>query len=218
MLQGGAWRPFTAIQHITAVPAGFVWDARIAFAPLVEARVVDAYVEGEGALRAKLMGTFTVADAQPGPVLDESELMRFLAEGPWLPTVLVPRPGLEWSEVDETSARVTLENGDDVATLTFTFDEAGDAVRVEGERPRGLGGDDVQTGLWVGRFWGYQEVEGVRIPMAGEVAWVTDGELEPYWRGSIERVEFGAASGRGVNAPDVGPPVVLPATHADRSN
>lgn len=191
MLQGGAWREFEAVQHVTAEPAGFVWAAQLAFAPLVGVRVVDMYREGQGgALQAKLLGTFTVADAAPAVELDVGELARFLAEGPWLPTVLVPRDDLKWSEVDASSARATLASGEHTVSLLFHFNERGDVVRVEGERPRSLEDGSYATGYWVGTFSGHREVDGVRIPTEGEVGWLEGDVLEPYWRGRVERVEF----------------------------
>lgn len=190
ILQGGAWREFTAVQHITASPPGFVWDAHVRFAPLIAARVIDMYASGHGALRAKLLGTLTVADAAPSRALDESELLRYLAEGPWLPTVLAPRPDLEWSAVDESTARATLTAGDSQVSLMFTFDEQGDAVRVEGDRPRDVEGGAARVEHWVGRFWNYSEQEGVRLPLEGEVGWLGEHGVEPYWRGRIETIEF----------------------------
>lgn len=191
MLQGGSWREFSAVQHITTQPAGFVWDARMTFIGPISVRVVDVYREDRGgALRAKLLGAITVADATPGPELDVGELARFLAEGPWLPTVLAPRPDLWWSEVDSSSARATLVSGGYEVSLLFHFSDGGDVIRVEGERPRSLEDGSYASGYWVGTFTGHREVDGVRIPTVGEVGWLEDGELEPYWRGRLEAVEF----------------------------
>src|SRR6187402_2681748 len=42
------WIGFTALQHFTVRPSGFVWDATIRMMPLVPVRVRDGYVGGEG--------------------------------------------------------------------------------------------------------------------------------------------------------------------------
>jgi len=193
MLQGGSWRKFEADQHIAVEPAGFVWDARMNFAPLMGVRVVDMYREGQGGLlQAKLLGVLTVANEGPSAELDKGELARLLAEAPWLPSILAPRDDLQWRSVDATSAEATLRNDGHEVTLLFHFAESGDIVRVEGERPRSMANGIYETGYWVGRFSHHHEVDGVRIPLQGEVGWVEDGEREPYWRGRLEAVQFDA--------------------------
>ncbi|MFW6331322.1 MAG: DUF6920 family protein [Gemmatimonadota bacterium] len=46
---------------------------------------------------------------------------------------------------------------------------------------------------WIGRFWDHQWVGGYRFPMQGEVAWVVDGGLQPYWRGRLVDPRFDTA-------------------------
>jgi hypothetical protein len=45
---GGGWEPFTALQHFTTEPPGFVWDAQIHMLPITYVRVRDAYQSGNG--------------------------------------------------------------------------------------------------------------------------------------------------------------------------
>ena len=43
---------------------------------------------------------------------------------------------------------------------------------------------------WTGRYWIYEERDGMVIPTRAEVGWETaDGEV-PYWRGRITRIQF----------------------------
>ncbi|MEA2063547.1 MAG: DUF6544 family protein, partial [Gemmatimonadota bacterium] len=42
------WSRFEAKQYFSAQPPGFVWDAGIRMAPLMEVRVRDMYVAGQG--------------------------------------------------------------------------------------------------------------------------------------------------------------------------
>lgn len=80
------WKNFSAIQHVTTHPPGLVWDASIEMMLGLSVRVLDAFVDGQGILRARLGGVLPVADPPPGPALDEGELLRYLAEAP--PTAL----------------------------------------------------------------------------------------------------------------------------------
>lgn len=179
------WKPFTATQDVTVSPPGFVWSATVEMAPLVGARVVDAYHDGEGSLRATVFGV-PVASADASPEMDEGELLRYLAEAVWLPTALLPSAGVEWHPIDEDSARATLTDGDATATLTFSFGEDGLPEEVSGRRYRQETGDEA---TWVGWFDAYERRNGLLVPTAGEVAWrLPEGDV-PYWRGTVTRFD-----------------------------
>lgn len=187
------WKPFTSEQRIVAAaPArpGFVWNARIAFVPGLAVRVHDAYVAGAGRLRAAVAGLFTVADLPSSPELAEGELMRYLAEAAWVPTALLPSQGVRWDAVDERSARATLVDGSTRVTLTFTFgaDAFIESVRAEA-RGRTVAGRTVPT-PWEGRWSDVQPQGGMRVPMSGEVAWLTPEGRRVYWRGTITSARY----------------------------
>lgn len=187
---GGAdaeWKPFEATQHYTVDPPGFVWDATIDVAPLLPARVVDAYAHGDGVLRGKLLSTVTVVDVGPDSEMNEGELVRYLAETPWFPTALLPAAGVEWEAIDDHSARATLEHDGNVASAVFHFDDENLITRVTTERYRQ---EDDAVAPWSGTFRAYEERHGMRIPTDAEVAWDRpEGEV-PYWRGRIETIDY----------------------------
>lgn len=186
---GGAdagWKPLEATQHYTVDPPGFVWDATIDVAPFLPVRVVDAYAHGEGYLRGKLLSTITVVDAGPDPKMDESELVRYLAETPWFPTALLPAAGVEWEAIDDRSARATLEHDGTVASVVFHFDDENLIERVTTERYRQ---EDDAVAPWKGTFRAYEERNGTLIPTDAEVAWDLPGGEVPYWRGRIGTID-----------------------------
>ncbi|HEX5004053.1 MAG TPA: DUF6544 family protein, partial [Gemmatimonadales bacterium] len=118
------------------------------------------------------------------------ELMRFLAEAVWYPTVLAPGHGVQWTPAGDQSAQAILTDGEASAALRFTFGESGLVQSVSTEaRPRAVKGEFIPT-AWEGRFWDYRRVEGMTIPHSGEVAWVIQGERRPYWRGEVEDVGY----------------------------
>lgn len=184
------WQPFTSEQRVVTQRPGFVWDARISMAPGLTAFVHDAYITGEGILTARLFGLLTVMEQPPTPELAEGELMRYLAEGAWYPTALLPSQGVVWEAVNETQAQATLRDGDVTVMLLFTFNDAGliDTVYANG-RYREQDGVQVAT-PWQGRFWQYEQHDGMVIPLAGEVSWLLPTGPLPYWRGDIEAIRF----------------------------
>lgn len=185
------WRSFTSRQRVVTRRPGFVWDGNIAMMPSLHALVHDAYLGGEGMLRATLGGLIPLASEQDREGdLARGELMRFLAEAPWYPTLLRPGQGVQWSAIDERSARASLSDGPVTVDLTFSFGPDGlvDAVRAEA-RGRTVGGRVVQT-PWEGRWFDYERRDGMLVPTRGEVAWLLPDGPKPYWRGTVTFVEY----------------------------
>ncbi len=184
------WVRFTSDQRIITRRPGFDWDARMRMLPGLTVRVHDAYVAGEGLLHAAVLGVIPVADLRGTPEMAEGELLRFLAEGVWYPTALLPSLGVRWEAVDARSARATLVDGAIAVMLTFGFGDDGmiEAVRAEA-RGRTVGGRSVPT-PWQGRFWNYQLRNDMWVPLDGEVGWVLPDGLKPYWRGHIVHIQM----------------------------
>jgi hypothetical protein len=92
--------------------------------------------------------------------------------------------------VDDRSARATLTDGSITVTMEFGFSDDGliETVRAEA-RGRTVGGETEPT-PWQGRFWNYQDVQGIRMPFDGEVAWLLPDGPYPYWRGHITDVTW----------------------------
>jgi len=176
------WNPFTATQVFVTRRPGFDWDARIQMAPGLNAFVHDAYMLGEGSLLASLLGLFTLANVRGGTEANTGELMRFFAEAAWYPTALLPSQGVHWEEIDATSARGILMDGDTTVSLVFSFNTEGliDTIHAAA-RYR----DKVSAMPWGGRFWEYTIRNGMLIPLRGEVGWEYPEGMKLYYKGQI---------------------------------
>jgi hypothetical protein len=184
------WKPFTSMQRVILQRPGFVWDARIRMAPGVSVHVHDAYVAGEGILKAKLSGLLTVMEQPPSAELAHGELMRFLAEAAWYPTALLPSQGVLWRAIDEHRATATLTDGSTTVELLFHFDSRGLISSVYSEG-RYREADGVMIAMpWEGVFWDYEMRHGMLIPLQGEVRWLMPDGPAAYWRGRIERIHY----------------------------
>ena len=187
---GEKWKPFTSQQRVVTRRPGFLWDARIEIGPGLAVRVHDAYVGGEGILRAAVLGLFTVADLHGPGDIAQGELMRFFAETAWYPTALLPSQGVRWEAVDDHSAKATLVDGTLSLTVLFSFNEAGliESVRVEA---RGATvGKTIVMMPWEARVSSYQERDGMRVPLTGEASWLPPQGRRPYWRGTIASLAY----------------------------
>ena len=185
------WRPFTAAQHVTVQPPGFVWDASIRMMVGLPVRVLDAYHDGHGILEARLGGVLPVMMGAPGPELDEGELLRYLAEAPLYPTALLPEMGVTWTPIDDRSARATLADRGTTATLVFHFNDTDEVARVEGQRSFAKPDGTTEKRPWRGYWRDYAERGGMWVPTRGEVAWVhPDAGEVSYWRGQLHTFAY----------------------------
>jgi hypothetical protein len=186
------WRPFEARQVFTTDPPGFVWDAAVRMAPLLTVRVRDGYVGRKAFMVGALLGVVPVVKAIDRPELRAGALQRYLAESAWFPTALLPRDGLRWSPLDGRHARATLTDQDTTVSLDFEFGPTGEIVSTyTAHRQRAAGGRGEYVTLpWGGRYTGYQERGGVRVPLEAEVYWVVNGREQPYYRGHNLSIEY----------------------------
>jgi hypothetical protein len=184
------WKPFTSQQRVVVRRPGFVWDGRVAMLPGLNVLVHDAYVAGVGILHPAILGLFTLIDLRGSGDVAQGELMRFFAEAAWYPTALLPSQGVRWEPVDDRSARATLIDGSLSLTMTFSFGSDGTMRSARAaERGRTVAGNIVMT-PWEGRWSDVQTRDGMRVPMTGEVAWLTPQGRKPYWRGTITSLTY----------------------------
>lgn len=187
------WVPFSSDQRVITRRPGFDWNARITVMPGISVRVHDAYIGGEGLLHAALLAMFPLVIQRGTPEVAEGELMRFLAESAWYPTVLLPGQGVHWEPRDDRSAVATVRDGRVSASLEFRFAMNGllESVRAE-KRGRVVAGATVPT-PWVGRWSAWTWLNGVRVPTRGEVAWLLPSGPLPYWRGGVIGITYEVA-------------------------
>jgi len=184
------WVPFASIQHFSALPAAFVWDAKLKMNRFLNVRVRDSFLGGRGALKAKLLALFSIMDAHGDANLDAGGLMRYLAEAAWLPTALLPSENLKWTPIDDQKALATLSEGDTTVSLEFTFNECGEISSFFAPARIYSTKGESKSFPWRGRLWNYQPRNGMMIPLEGEVSWQMPQGNEPYYKGKIVDVRY----------------------------
>jgi hypothetical protein len=189
-LETPQWKPFTSVQQVVTNRPGFVWNATIRLFPAFPVRVHDAYVAGTGILRPAILGLFPMGEVQGTGETARGELMRWLAEGVWYPTVLLPGQGVEWQPVDATSAQVTLTDGAIQITMLFRFGADGLVSGIHADARGGQVGGETVMMPWEGRFSDYRLQDGMMIPFFGEVAWIMPQGETPYFRGTVTRMTY----------------------------
>ena len=187
-----AWIKLRAEEVMSAQKLGFVWYAEQKRSIFVMMRVVDALVDGSGTLNVRLLGSLPLVDLG-GPGTDKAELMRYLAELPWVPDALLHNPNLRWREIEPDLIEVEAGAGDALAKIRFRLDGAGDIVEMEADARARSEGSEVVQRPWRASYRDYKTIEGAfagetgyrRIPTRAEVGWILDDGYFAYWRGQI---------------------------------
>lgn len=195
---GGRWLRFRATQ-LESPHGGFVWAAR-AGTVIVGS---DRYVGGAGGMDWRILGLVPVAHAS-GADVTRSAAGRGMAEAIWVPTALLPRFGVRWTEVDPRTISYSYELDGYVTTVQLALDEEGLPTAVDFER----WGDPDETGTWSAHRFGFEVKRhatfgGVTIPATGAAGWRprTEGWKEgEFFRSEIVRYEL-----LGVPVPGTGP-------------
>lgn len=204
MFFNGKWVSFTARQVISTDNLGFVWEALSHMGPLpgVWVQVCDAWVNGRGYLRVALFGAIPIVSPPDEEALKLGEMLRWLAETVFVPTIFLPqessasRPVVLWKAAKNSSDQAILVlhdsrmPGGTNAEVTFSFDKDGWIHKMECRRPRAVDNGLVMSD-WVGYFSNYTSVEGMMIPLHGEVGWILDGKEELYFKGDNYDLQFG---------------------------
>ncbi len=184
-----SWAPFSAVEHFSVRPPGFVWDASMPVAPLVSLHVRDSYFRGEGASEAKIAGLISLGALRGTPEAASASLIRYLAEATWLPTTLLPSENLAWAPIDHSTARATLTDGSTAVSIDVHFGVRGEIASISTMRHRYVNGVLVLT-PWGGRYRDYTSIQGMMIPMAAEVEWILPDGPAAVWRGRITVADY----------------------------
>ncbi len=189
-VQADKWLPFSAEQRVVPAARSFVWNARLAMPLAGHVRIVDSYIEGQGFARLSLLSAFTLAADTDRAELNAGELHRYLAEGVWFPTALLPQSGVTWTPLDEQIVLATLTDHETTVSLEFRFDARDEVIGIYSPGRFGRFDGAYRRLPWEGHFRDYRMQGGMRIPLYGEVGWYLDGALQLVWKGELVRVDY----------------------------
>lgn len=183
------WMPLEAEQIFTTGELALHWQASVKAMPLIGFDARDQYDQGQGNMLVKVMSVYTVDDVS-GPEIDQSALLRYLAEMPWFPTAFVDDSHVTWQAIDAYSAQATIRDHGLEASGIFTFNDIGEIVGfTTNERYRTVGNEQVND-PWGGVYGSYKDFDGIRIPTSAEVSWQLEGGEFSYARLTITAANF----------------------------
>lgn len=221
------WLPFTARQVTAAHPSnlGFLWEATMETAPagttgwwkrwMPHINVCDVWLQGQGYLRARILGAALpiISDATFKDQQDElarGEMTRWLPEAFLVPTALLPDAGVvTWDDVVEPrdegegeeenqkpqnskQARLSMvdPHSGRSASMTVTFDK--DEIEVRGMRPAAGDGGTFVDKPWIGWMSEFRLIHDMWIPTHMEGGWIDEesGAVELYFNADLMNFHF----------------------------
>lgn len=155
------WTAIKGEQYFTVEKPGFIWKGTTSH---FTAR--DMYIADKGRLIVSILSLYNVVDAQ-GESFNQGELLRWLAEGVWFPTNLLPGDRLKWTAIIENTAKLTFSYNGMFLYYIVTFDGEGLITQMETKRYMEKG----RLETWIGKMAGYKEINGVFVPTNIEAIW-----------------------------------------------
>ncbi len=184
------WIPLESTEYFSSNPSSFIWDAEMKMNSLMSVRIRDEYLEGKGSMLGKIYGLFAVVDSSNDEKLNAGALQRYLAESVWQPTALLPSENLKWTAIDENKALATLTDKETTVSLEFSFNENGEITKIfTPARFKEMNGE-YKPVPWECLLWNYKEIDGMMIPIDGEVEWQLPEENQTYWKARISNAQY----------------------------
>ncbi len=180
------YQPMEARQ-ILAVPEGFVWSMRTCGGMPVSGSDSGSWT------RFRVFRLIPVGRLGGDPDHTRSAFGRYTAEATiWTPAALLPRPNVNWSAVDEDTARVTIMHGELEQAVDVTVDADGRPVEVTFQRWSDANPDRVHRLQPFGAFMSdFREVGGYRLPFRVEAGNMFGTEdYFPFFLADVTDIRF----------------------------
>jgi hypothetical protein len=187
----GAWMPARAEQYFSVDPPAFVWSVDVTMRRVLPVIGRDRYGDGKGSMLIKAMSLLNVVDAS-GEAIDQGSLLRYLAEIVWFPSAALS-PHITWVPLDGSRAKAIMSYGGVTVSAVFSFDAQGRFSSLRALRPMGSG-RSAKLEEWFVPVFEWRRVDGVEVPVRGDVVWrLSTGDFDCY-RWEITDIEFDPTS------------------------
>ncbi|QMW01023.1 DUF6544 family protein [Spirosoma foliorum] len=183
----GQWMPTKAEQYINVDKPGFVWKADVKLLPFLPLAGLDQYINGKGNMRINALSFLPLVNAANSK-FDQGELLRYLSEMCWYPSAALS-PFITWECFDATSAVATITYKGVTASALFSFDDQYRLISVTAKRYKEA---DAASRLesWYIPVRGWKIMNGIRIPVKGDVMWKLDAGDFTYYQWEITDIDY----------------------------
>ncbi|MBZ9731008.1 hypothetical protein LB467_15040 [Salegentibacter sp. JZCK2] len=162
------WYPGTAIQYSTIDVPAFIWTTNVEMNRMISFRGRDKFEDAKGEMLIKINSLINVVN-EKGEKLNESTMQRYLGEMVWFPSLALS-PYITWQELDDTSARATMNYKGTKASGTFYFNAYGDFIKFSAFRYKG-NEPDAKRHNWVLLVKEHKTFDGIKVPSKMTATW-----------------------------------------------
>ncbi|MEO0059402.1 MAG: hypothetical protein RLZZ312_1049 [Bacteroidota bacterium] len=167
-------------QYFSSQKPQFIWKGETS---MFTAR--DFFIEDKGGLIATLLGVYNIVDSE-GDNFNEGELQRWMAESVWFPTNLLPSDYVQWSAIDNNSAKLLFKYKTVDFEFIVMFNAIGEITEIEGNRFM----TPEKKEKWVCKMSNYQEHNGVKVPISDQAIWRLKTGDQIYAKFELLKIDY----------------------------
>lgn len=165
------WLSATAVQYTTIDVPAFIWAVDVKMNSLLNFQGRDKFEDGKGEMLIKLNALINIVN-EKGDKLSEGTIQRYLGEMVWFPSLAIS-PYMSWEELNDSTAKATMDYKGTKGSGTFYFNSDGDFVKFSAMRY--MGNDpDARRHEWVLLANEYKTFEGIKVPAKMTASWKLD--------------------------------------------
>lgn len=165
------WMHATAIQYTNVEQPAFIWVANVKVNNFLFFKGRDKFLDGKGEMLIKLNAVLKVVD-EKGEKINEGTIQRFLGEMVWFPSLAL-NEYINWEQIDDTTAKATVNYKGTTGSGTFCFNTEGDFIKFSALRFMGNEAE-AKRFEWVLEVQDYNVFEGIKVPSEMTATWKLD--------------------------------------------
>ena len=182
------WIFASSTQVVGLLEPAFAWQVKAEIYPLVHVYGKDTYLEGQGSLQMRLLNIVKVAQQRGGEKVNQSSLQRYLLEMPWYPQAALNK-NMRWTQIDRSTAKVTIDHKGVKGEAYFRFDQEGDVVHTSAMRYKDVN-EDAGMLECVGESREINVMDGIRMPISIDVTWRLPEGMYTWYKVSIAKLQY----------------------------
>lgn len=180
------FKTMRAEQYFNIETQEFYWKGKVGIIT-----ATDKFIGGKGNMTVKLLGLIKVAEME-GEKVDQGELLRFLAEGVWFPSIFV-EDFITWEPIDDSTARATISLQNISVSAIFHFNKKNEVSRITAKRYMEKDGEFTLE-EWIIQNREYKIFNGVLIPNKSDVIWNLKEGAFCWYKPEILEIEYNVTS------------------------
>lgn len=181
------WVPCEATQCLSVKDPAFIWDVVFElFGMTIVGR--DSFIHGKGSMLIKLLGLLNIVNVSENSKINESALLRYLAEISLFPTAALSEL-IQWEETKEPNIAMAVMRYKGIEGVGyFVFNDKAELMNFTANRYKS--GSDEKRTLWRVKVKSNQQCDGLVVPRNVEVSWIENDKEFTWYRMECRSIKY----------------------------